>query len=411
MPNISLKGFGDVFRKKDKELQPKEEEEEDPDASEFEEDEEKPQAKPKSRKPKDTPFTQQRIASLNPVVTPRGVVLFYVLLTVIFVVSGAALLRTSMRVDQALIYYQDCAESAPRDSWADMDSEHYVWSFHNAKDYNRAPQWQYTPATDPDSGNNGTCHVRFTTPHDLPSSVFLSYRLENFYGNHRRYVLSFSEYQITGEDTSIGDIKNNPGINCKPLITNHEGKQYYPCGLIANAMFNDTFSKELQGVGSTSSYPLTNKGISWSTDKNRFKKTKLDWSKIAPPPNWVKAYPNGYNATNVPDINQWEEFQNWMRTPAFARFQKLVLRNDNDTLPAGEYQVDIGLNWPVLEFGGKKALYLTHSSSIGGKNNFLGTVYLIGGVICFAMAVMLLATTLISGRRGGDLKELSWNKE
>ncbi|KAM3162293.1 Alkylphosphocholine resistance protein LEM3 [Lachancea thermotolerans] len=410
MPHISLASVGNVFKKKDRDLHPKEEEEEDPDASEFEDDEEKPAPKPKSRRPKETPFTQQRIASINPIVTPRGTMLLYVVLAVIFVISGAALLRVSAKVDQMLIYYQDCSTSAPTDAFGDMGEEHFKWSFHKDSTYNQAPQWKYTPPTSDDAGN-GTCQIRFTTPRDLPSSVYLSYRIEEFYGNHRRYVLSFSEDQIKGEETTISSVKDNPGINCKPMISNHEGKQYYPCGLIANSMFNDTFSYELQGLGSTQSYALTNKGISWSTDKNRFKKTKLDYRKIAPPPNWAKAFPDGYNATNVPDINEWEEFQNWMRTPAFAKFQKLIRRNDNDTLPAGEYQIDIGLNWPVLEFGGKKAIFLTHGSSIGGKNNFLGIVFLIGGVVCFGLAVVLLATTLISGRSAANLNNLSWNQD
>ncbi|SCU99070.1 LANO_0F00694g1_1 [Lachancea nothofagi CBS 11611] len=409
MAHLSLKSVGNVFKKKDKELEAKEEDD-DPDASEFEDDDEKRPKPQKSRRPKDTPFTQQRIACVNPVVTPRGVISFYIFLAAIFVIFGAVLLKVAMKVDQVLIYYHDCSMSAPTSSWGSMSEDQYRWEFHKNLTYNEAPQWRYIPPTSSDIGN-GTCQIRFTTPHDLPKSVFVSYWVENFYGNHRRYVLSFSEDQINGKNTSVSTVKNNPGINCKPLTTNAEGKQYYPCGLIANSMFNDTFPMELMGIGNMQNYSLTNKGIAWSTDKNRYKKTELDYTQIAPPLNWIKQYPNGYNSTNIPDINTWEEFQNWMKAPAFSTFQRLIRRNDNDTLLAGEYQIDIGLNWPVREFSGKKGVFLTHGSSIGGKNNFLGVVYLVGGIICFAMALLLLVVSLITGRSVGDLKYLSWNRE
>ena len=36
-----------------------------------------------------------------------------------------------------------------------------------------------------------------------------------------------------------------------------------------------------------------------------------------------------------------EEFQVWMRTAGLPTFSKLALRNDNQTMKAGNYQVDI----------------------------------------------------------------------
>lgn len=409
MPNLTLKNVGAVFGKKDK-AEPKEEEDE-IDASEFEDDDEAPKP-PRSRRPKDTPFTQQRIAAVNPVVTPRRIIPLYLFLAAIFVIFGAVMVSISARVDHMLIYYERCAEAAPTNGFHPMSPGDFEWNFHKSPGYSAYPQWKYIPGDGTDAtASNGTCQIRFVTPDTLPKSVYLSYWIENFYGNHRRYVLSFSEDQIHGQNTSITDIRDNVGINCKPLVTNSEGKQYYPCGLIANAMFNDTFPFELIGVDNTASYPLTNEGITWTTDKDRFRKTPLNYDEIVPPPNWVKQYPDGYNSTNVPNIHEWEEFMNWMRTPAFPTFQRLIRRNDNDSLPAGAYEIDIGLNWPVTEFNGRKAVFMTHGSSIGGKNNFLGTIYLIGGCICAAMALILFCSTILTRRSLGDLNYLSWNRE
>lgn len=413
---LTLKNVG-VFRKKNKEYQEdpiEEAQDEDVDASEFEDDEVQPK-KQKSRRPKETPFTQQRIASVNPVFTPKSVLPIYLVIAAIFVIFGAVMLNISSHVDDLTIYYEKCSSNAPTDAWGNVPSEHYFFNFHKNTSFDVAPQWRYTAADDSDasgSSENGTCQLRFTIPYDIPNSVYVNYRIENFYGNHRRYVQSFSEDQLNGKNASLSVIKDTVGLNCKPLVTNGEGKHYYPCGLIANAMFNDTFSMELVGVGSTESYNLTNQGITWSQDKDRFKKTEYDASQIAPPPNWVERFPQGYNDSNIPDIHTWEEFQNWMRTPALPKFSRLIRRNDHDDLPAGEYQIDIGLHWPVTEFkGGRKAVYITHGSSIGGKNNFLGIVYLIGGCISIAMAVVILCTHLIAGRRTADIGYLSWNRE
>lgn len=91
-------------------------------------------------------------------------------------------------------------------------------------------------------------------------------------------------------------------------------------------MFNDTFSQVLSGIDDTEDYNLTNKHISWSIDRHRFKTTKYNASDIVPPPNWMKKYPDGYTDENLPDIHTWEEFQVWMRTAAFPKFYKLALK-------------------------------------------------------------------------------------
>lgn len=78
------------------------------------------------------------------------------------------------------------------------------------------------------------CSVSFTLPKTFKAPVFLYYRLTNFYQNHRRYVKSMSSGQLNGEALSANDLSSD----CSPLVTNDDGLVYYPCGLIANSMFN-----------------------------------------------------------------------------------------------------------------------------------------------------------------------------
>lgn len=187
------------------------------------------------------------------------------------------------------------------------------------------------------------CTLQFDIPNDIGPPVLLYYRLTNFYQNHRRYVKSLDQNQLLGDALSYDNIKSSA---CNPLRVNETTqKPYYPCGLIANSIFNDTFNSPVDITptsGSNVTYPMTNKGIAWSHDKNIYKKTKYTRDQVSPPPNWITRYPDGYTEENdVPDISEYEEFQNWMRTAGLPTFSKLALRNDNQTMVAGTYTIKI----------------------------------------------------------------------
>ena len=97
---------------------------------------------------------------------------------------------------------------------------------------------------------------------------------------------------MNGKPATLNTIKNTVGQNCQPL-SDVNGKRIYPCGLIANSLFNDTFTEAFEAVNGTSSdntLVLTDKGIAWSTDKNRFKKTQYNYTEVVPPPNWYKSF-------------------------------------------------------------------------------------------------------------------------
>lgn len=135
---------------------------------------------------------------------------------------------------------------------------------------------------------------------------------------------------------------------CDPLTLNEtSGKAYYPCGLIANSLFNDTINRPLLITAPGTSdgreiYPMTNKGISWSSDNELYRDTSYTRDQVEPPPNWRARYPDGYTEENdIPNISQYEELQVWMRTAGLPTFSKLALRNDNVTMRAGTYEIEI----------------------------------------------------------------------
>lgn len=97
------------------------------------------------------------------------------------------------------------------------------------------PQYAFvnnSDATDPSAKQQ--CFVRFDVPADLDHTVLLYYKLTNFYQNHRRYVKSQNTDQLKGKAVSASSLKDG---DCKPLAVS-DGKPIWPCGLIANSIFN-----------------------------------------------------------------------------------------------------------------------------------------------------------------------------
>jgi hypothetical protein len=79
------------------------------------------------------------------------------------------------------------------------------------------------------------CTIEFTIPTQLNSPIYLYYRLTNFYQNHRKYVKSLSTNQLKGQVI----LAPEAGTSCTQMSTDPAtGKVYYPCGLIANSVFN-----------------------------------------------------------------------------------------------------------------------------------------------------------------------------
>ena len=189
------------------------------------------------------------------------------------------------------------------------------------------------------------CHLKFNIPDTMGPPVLFFYHLTNFYQNHRRYVDSFDADQLKGTAKSWGDIDNS---KCTPLKGDKDDKKpYYPCGLIANSMFNDSFTSPsmLNAPGGDDEPRVylmdNNTNIAWDSDKALYGETKYGPDDVLPPPNWAERYPGGvYTDTNKPpDLKNWEAFQVWMRTAGLPTFSKLYQRNDSTKMEPGTYEV------------------------------------------------------------------------
>ena len=120
-----------------------------------------------------------------------------------------------------------------------MDLAHYNYRFragHTNTPYT-APQFAFVDRsndTSIDISQRRQCIIQFDVPYELDHTVLLYYKLTNFFQNHRRYVKSIDMNQLKGQYVSPGSLNSG---DCKP-ITTLDGKAVYPCGLIANSLFN-----------------------------------------------------------------------------------------------------------------------------------------------------------------------------
>ncbi|PGH16893.1 hypothetical protein AJ80_05037 [Polytolypa hystricis UAMH7299] len=375
-----------------------------------------PDEKKKSRRPANTAFRQQRLKAWQPILTPKTVLPLFFIIGIIFAPIGGLLIYASAQVQELVIDYTNCKDNAPlQGSSDDATPPSYHMSFRSTNQTSKPRWWHsrtedvnYAPGVDVPTQN---CSLQFTIPNDIGPPVFLYYRMSNFYQNHRRYVKSLDLDQMKGKPVSSNTITHS---SCDPLrIDPDTEKPYYPCGLIANSFFNDTFFSPVR-VGTNDAnetYPMTNKGIAWSSDRDLYKPTEYTWDEVSPPPHWRERYPK-YTADNPPpNLQDNEEFQVWMRTAGLPTFSKLALRNDKDVMRAGTYRLDIRDYFDVDLYGGTKSIVISTRTVMGGKNPFMGIAYVVVGGMCILLGALFTLAHLIKPRKLGDHTYLTWNNE
>jgi hypothetical protein len=265
------------------------------------------------------------------------------------------------QVQELAIDYTDCANRSPetnadydpKDPKVDpIDGGRVSSSFKSPM--RTPPEWGH--ATEDFQWPSGkvqktnTCILVFDIPNDVAPPILFYYRLTNFYQNHRRYVKSFDVNQLKGQAVSVASIRSGEcdPLDIAPAANGKPERPYYPCGLIANSMFNDTFSNlrannPSQNGQVSETYDFSNKSISWSTEGDLYGKSAYRPDEVVPPPNWQEQYPeDGYDSLGeLPDLHTMEAFQVWMRTAGLPTFSKLAMRNDNDVLKSGTYVLKI----------------------------------------------------------------------
>ncbi|KAH9925292.1 cell cycle control protein [Fomitopsis serialis] len=371
------------------------------------------------RRPANTAFKQQRLKAWQPILTPKTVLPTLFLIGIIFAPIGGLLVWGSGLVSEMTFDYTPCdtlpaSTSASDLNWQNLTNYSYrLKSSASNAPYN-APQFAFLNRTDDSSANISEklqCYVQFDVPVALEAPVFLYYKLTNYYQNHRRYVNSYDSDQLKGQYVSPSSLN---GGDCNPLARVCNGsdcKAIYPCGLIANSLYNDSYSSLNLTTDTSTTYSFSESGIAWPGEAKKYAETPgYSLDEIVPPPNWGKLYPNYTSDNPPPNLRTDEHFQNWMRTAGLPTFTKLYGRNDNDELQKGRYQIIVNMNYPVRGFGGTKSIVISTVSWIGGKNPFLGWAYVASAGLLVLLAILGTIRHLVRPRKLGDMSLLSWNR-
>jgi len=380
--------------------------------------------KTKSRRPANTAFRQQRLKAWQPLLTPKTVLPLFFIVGVLFAPIGGLLIWASSQVQELAIDYTDCFTKSPEtsanrdpskpDTLIEVPSDRVTSYFKSSLTDSQKPKWGHATENFNYSSKvsipRNVCVLQFDIPNDISPPILFYYRLTNFYQNHRRYVKSLDTDQLKGNAKSPSSIDSG---DCDPLQLAPNGKPYYPCGLIANSIFNDTFDNFTAQNVNPPTYNMTQHGIAWSSEADLYGKTKYTADQIVPPPNWQDRYPkDGYtDERGIPDLHTDEAFQVWMRTAGLPTFSKLAMRNDHDVLKAGTYRIKIWDSFEVSQYGGTKSILISTRTVMGGKNPFLGIAYVVVGGICIVLGALFTATHLIKPRKLGDHTYLTWNND
>jgi hypothetical protein len=135
--------------------------------------------------------------------------------------------------------------------------------------------------------SNTTCMVSIVVEQDMPGPVYFYYTLTNFYANHRRFVNSRSDSMNRGTfDESDPTLRKAgsvlveacEGFNYYTANGTSNRIVYYPCGLIARSLFNDTF---LLLDSNKTTVPWSKKGIAGGgkTVEKKFVSKDATWLK------------------------------------------------------------------------------------------------------------------------------------
>ena len=292
---------------------------------------------------KNSKFKQQKLPGWRPVPTITSTTIIFFCFGAVFIVLGIIILVLSNKIEEISYRY------------------------------------------DEECDGKKNCTIKLKVENDMEKNIMVYYQLDGFYQNHRRYVKSKSDDQLSGKDISFEAMKDSQ--DCDPVITNKEmGKNKsitgetlvedevaIPCGLIAKSFFDDKFSdwKVIDKLEESSPLFVNESNIAWKADK------ELKYKNVNKAKQWI-------------DLTD-EHFIVWMRPAGLPNFRKLWGRITDRDLKAGtQIEVKIENNFEVSSFKGKKYLILSTVNAFGGKNSFLGISYIVLGGISIILAIVFV---------------------
>lgn len=242
----------------------------------------------------------------------------------------------------------------------------------------------------------------FTVDKDMEGPVLVWYDIPNILLNHKYAVRSkdkylwkgflVSEYQCDSAET-LEDARwrrpQSPSFNA--LLQNANANKFRPCGLVALAMYTDSFKIYTSGG---SLIDIDESDLAIETDNDIYAEKVL--------PTGNSTAPSAFTVDGAPSwlatANLFERFKVWYRTPVSPHVRQLYGRIPGG-LTAGEYSLNFTLNDPVFEVKwgvAEKRIVFSESKTLGsfGACRFLGVICALGAALEAVISVAFLVVGL-----------------
>lgn len=392
-----------------------------------------------SNRPDGSRMTQQQLHIWEPVLTLGWSIGICLALALLCIGLGVLIIYTSGTLTTLRVVY-DGAEAS------EIQTDGNITQLSNC---------QLNNSTDANKFHaDHTCYVHLTLPMEVKSPARIFYELDNYYQSHRRFVSSIIRTQFTDEwrpETALSTLECYPMKTiasqlctvgeCEPETAAVQ-RELFPCGIVANTMFNDIFwlhegllpsGEKLTRTNMTSkgiarTYAAhNNKNPTWNVTTDTYLPVWLNpnMSRIIPPPTgptephitedytnstaWVHdALDPDYGVGTGLENNFWRV---WVEGAAIHPFRKPYGRIELD-LPAGtKLTFAVQSNFFVRSFSGSKALVLEEVGWFGSSNYLLGGFFLGIGAIFFVAGLFFTGRKLYNPRALGDAAALAWKKK
>eukprot|EP01053_Blabericola_migrator_P004242 Blabericola_migrator_1__4241@NODE_22_length_22262_cov_139_742014_g19_i0_p8_GENE_NODE_22_length_22262_cov_139_742014_g19_i0NODE_22_length_22262_cov_139_742014_g19_i0_p8_ORF_typecomplete_len344_score47_42CDC50/PF03381_15/2_1e02CDC50/PF03381_15/2_6e68Neurensin/PF14927_6/0_82Neurensin/PF14927_6/39Tetraspanin/PF00335_20/18Tetraspanin/PF00335_20/2_1SfLAP/PF11139_8/34SfLAP/PF11139_8/1_4DUF1700/PF08006_11/12DUF1700/PF08006_11/4DUF5362/PF17319_2/9_8DUF5362/PF17319_2/4_5e03DUF5362/PF17319_2/20CD20/PF04103 len=323
---------------------------------------------------KNSAFAQQKISAWQPVLAPKWMIGVLVFFGILFLALGIVLIHASNKVVECKLKYdspsEDCIESGTCTSTVYINKENCEgtgFSYEGGKYYITPPTYVY-------------------------------YALTNFYQNHRRYLMSRSNAQLQGQVITDASQLSD----CEPVLLSSDGYSILtPCGLAAKSVFNDSYAIADETGQSFTIFQGLDELLWTSAYKSHFKNPDGDSASLQKLDQWL-------SEDIFPGKMENAHFNVWMRNAALPNFRKLYGKlTSKIALPI---TVTIHNRYPVEYFGGTKMVVLSQASWMGGKNPFLGIIYITLGTLLFLLGLFMCIKNRRDPRIMGDVRFLRWHK-
>lgn len=334
-------------------------------------------------------LVQQRLRGWSPILHPRLALYYFLAVGVFCLAVGIPILVASLNVVKYSVRYD---QMGPFAGLSPADQQNLLLAASSTG----------VPVT-----------LSIQVSERMRAPIIVSYEVDSMYQNYRRYVRSYDAKSMH-DGLSPGDA--GPSA-CRPFqylpggadagLPN--GGAILPCGQIAQSLFNDSFSATVlaPGAGAPVELPIDSSAIAWSSDRKH-----LYGDVVSENFNTVPALRGGGALDDTP-LNQAQHWMVWQRVSASSRAEKLYGRIETDLEPGSRVILTAVSRYNSYVWGGSKTIILSTNSWMGGRNLFLGAVYITVGGLAWIAAALLFASSLglFWKRPFGDMSLLSWNKK